>query len=408
MAVDINELLRLEAELQTSRERETSPVRLDAKVNILKYLQVQVVKQFEAEYDDLYYELNKTGGLDCLRSIAPVRPTELLQPKFLDIQNCTEDENLEQQLQFYLADAELTKARLDELVTEVAHDSSKYEVQCVGIKSRESTRRKARSCCDGDVRKVADMARVTVICATPEALKEAYLAIMGLLKHHVLRVKNGFNSDWMPSGYRDVKLNPVVKEHLCEIQLHLREFFSLKGGQHAVYEWARELNVTTEIDGEHLIKNLSPEVTKEMMRLAGENWRGTGYLLQDLQLDARQYDLAEKSFRQTSRKQGNVYRGGSLYLRAIGIEETIVGPFNPALATRLTTPVELSTPLPSTCQAKYDEAKALCVRSLAMYEKVYGPDHPAVATGLNNWAGVLKRQARYDEAEPRFEQPQSI
>ncbi|CAM9461600.1 unnamed protein product, partial [Ectocarpus fasciculatus] len=387
MAVDINELLRLEAELQTSRERETSPVRLDAKVNILKYLQVQVVKQFEAEYDDLYYELNKTGGLDCLRSIAPVRPTELLQPKFLDIQNCTEDENLEQQLQFYLADAELTKARLDELVTEVAHDSSKYEVQCVGIKSRESTRRKARSCCDGDVRKVADMARVTVICATPEALKEAYLAIMGLLKHHVLRVKNGFNSDWMPSGYRDVKLNPVVKEHLCEIQLHLREFFSLKGGQHAVYEWARELNVTTEIDGEHLIKNLSPEVTKEMMRLAGENWRGTGYLLQDLQLDARQYDLAEKSFRQNLRDAEH---------KAREFEDDDSKDSRRALLSANTVRAGLAHILSE--QAKYDESKALCVRSLAMYEKVYGPDHPAVATGLNNWAGVLKRQGKYKEA----------
>ncbi|CAB1103566.1 unnamed protein product [Ectocarpus sp. CCAP 1310/34] len=104
----------------------------------------------------------------------------------------------------------------------------------------------------------------------------------------------------MPSGYRDVKLNPLVKEHLCEIQLHLREFFALKGGQHAVYEWARELNDSMETDGEHLIENLSPEVTKEMMRLAGENWRETGYLLQDLQLDAGQYNLAEKSFREVA------------------------------------------------------------------------------------------------------------
>lgn len=163
MAVDINELLRLETELKTSRERETSPIRLDAKVNILKYLQVQTVKQFEAEYDDLYYELNKTGGLHCLRSIAPVRSKGLFQPKALDVQEYGEDEKLERQLQFYHAEAELAKPRLDELVAKVAHDSSKYEVQCVDVKSRESTRRKASRLCDGGVRKVADMARVTVI-----------------------------------------------------------------------------------------------------------------------------------------------------------------------------------------------------------------------------------------------------
>ncbi|CAM9526865.1 unnamed protein product [Ectocarpus sp. 12 AP-2014] len=298
MAVNIDEVLRLEAELKAFRERETSPVSLDAKVNLLKYFQVHAVKQYEEEYDNLYYELNRTGGLDCLRSIAPVRSTGVFQPKVLNLQDCSEDEQLEKQLEFYLADAELAKPRLDELVMSVADDMIKYEVQCVEVKSRESTRRKASTKHDGDVRKVADMARVTVICATPEALEEAYLGIMGSPKQRVLRVKNGFNSDWMPGGYRDVKLNPVVNEHLCEIQLQLREFFALKGGQHAVYEWARELTVTTEMRGEHPFKNTSPEVTKEMMRLAEENWYGTEPFLEDIQFAAGHYDLAEKSHRQ--------------------------------------------------------------------------------------------------------------
>ncbi|CAM9305418.1 unnamed protein product [Ectocarpus fasciculatus] len=270
-------------------------------MNILKYLQVQTVMKYEREYDDLYYELNKTGGLECLRSIAPVRSTDLLQPKVLDLQDCRGNEQLEKQLQFYLADAELAKPHLDELVTKVAHDTNNYEVQRAEVKSRASTRRKANGFCDGDVRKVADMARVTVICATPESLAAAYVAIVELSKQGILRVKNGFNSDWMPSGYRDVKLNPVLNEHLCEIQLHLREFFALKRGQHAVYEWARELNVTTEMRGEYLFKIQSPEVTKEMVRLAEENWRGSGYCLPDLQLAAGQYDLAEKSLQQEFR-----------------------------------------------------------------------------------------------------------
>ncbi|CAN0058284.1 unnamed protein product, partial [Ectocarpus sp. 6 AP-2014] len=64
MAVDIDKVLRLEAELKASRERETSSVSLDAKVNLLKYFQVHAVKQYEEEYDNLYYELNRTGGLD--------------------------------------------------------------------------------------------------------------------------------------------------------------------------------------------------------------------------------------------------------------------------------------------------------------------------------------------------------
>ncbi|CAN0515234.1 unnamed protein product, partial [Ectocarpus sp. 12 AP-2014] len=188
-----------ENELKASCEGETSPVILDAKMNILKCLQVQTVVQFQLAYDDLYYELNKEGGLECVRSIAPARSRGIVQPKVLDLHNCDEGGQLENQLQFYLVDAELAKPHLDELVRKVAYDSSKYKVQCADVKSWESTRRKASNSCGGDVRKVADMARVTVICATPEALKEAYLAIMGLPEQDVLRVKNDFNSDWMPS-----------------------------------------------------------------------------------------------------------------------------------------------------------------------------------------------------------------
>ncbi|CAB1096777.1 unnamed protein product [Ectocarpus sp. CCAP 1310/34] len=451
-AVDISELLRLEAELKSSRARETWTVSLDAKVNLLKYLQIQTVLQFQAAYDDMYYELHQTGGLDCLRSIAPVRSTGVFQPKVLDLQDCGQDDQLEKQLEFYLADAELAKACLDELVMNVAHDSSKYEVQCVEIKSRESTRRKASTGYDGDVRKVADMARVTVICATPEALKEAYLAIMELPE--VLRVKNGFNSDWMPSGYRDVKLNPVVNDHLCEIQLHLRGFFELKGGQHAVYEWARELNVTTDMRSKDLFKNLSPEVSEEMIRLAGQNWAGTAYVLPDVQLDAGQYDLAEKSHRQeladaehearefedhdseesrramhgenTARsrlahvleKQGKFEEAETIYRHSMSILKKTHGPDHPEIATGLNNwagllssqhhEANFSLAFRVPCQGKYDAAEPLYVRSLAIREKVYGPDHPEVATSLNNRAEFLRHQGKYEEAEPLHDRSLAI
>lgn len=60
---------------------------------------------------------------------------------------------------------------------DATQDLEKCEVQCVDVKSLESTRRKAIKFCGGDVRKIADMARVTVICETPEALQQAYLEI---------------------------------------------------------------------------------------------------------------------------------------------------------------------------------------------------------------------------------------
>ncbi|CAM9774077.1 unnamed protein product, partial [Ectocarpus sp. 12 AP-2014] len=46
-----------------------------------------------------------------------------------------------------------------------------------------------------------------------------------------------------------------------------------------------------------------------MMRLAGQNWRGTGYCLPDLQLAAGQPDLAERSLRQQLGDGGHKARG---------------------------------------------------------------------------------------------------
>lgn len=183
MRVDIKKLLLLEAELKNPGENATSSVDQDAKVNMLKHLQIQTVLQFQEAYDALYYKLNKDAGLECVHTIASVKSKDFLQPKVLELQDCDEDSRFEKMLEFYLAEAELAKQRLDELVKQaVQKESGRYEVQYAEVKSRESTERKVNSSCGGDVRRVTDMARVTLICDTPEALAEAYLAIVGLLE----------------------------------------------------------------------------------------------------------------------------------------------------------------------------------------------------------------------------------
>lgn len=70
MDVVIKKHHRLEALLEISCGSATSPVEQDAKVNMIKYLQIQTVSQYEKAYDALYYELNKQRGLGCLRNIA--------------------------------------------------------------------------------------------------------------------------------------------------------------------------------------------------------------------------------------------------------------------------------------------------------------------------------------------------
>eukprot|EP00903_Cladosiphon_okamuranus_P006199 g6096.t1 len=439
MKLDIEELLALETKLNTQCESATSSVRLDAEVNILRYLQVQTVLKYEAAYDALYYELNKDGGLACLHKIAPVRSTDLVQPKVLELQDCNEDDRLENQLNFYLSDAKLAKQCLDEAVVKIARDSGRYEVHRVDVKSRESTRRKASKFCNGNVREIADMARVTVICVTPEALEQAHVSLMKCFQpHEVLRVKNGFISDWMPGGYRDVKVNPVVNQHLCEIQLQLRDFYDLKSGQHAVYTWARDLKVTADLNAEDLLENISPEVMAEMARLARQNWHGSGSHLPMIQLAAGHSDLAEQGLRQELSEAEDMHRGladhestetreailriskararlavvlqkkgkyddASLLLELSLVSMKKLGPEHPEVAAVLN---NLASILES--QGKFAEAEPLYRRATEICETALGPEHPKLATALNNRAGLLMSQGKYAEAGPLFERCQAI
>ena len=53
-------------------------------------------------------------------------------------------------------------------------------------------------------------------------------------------------------------------------------------------------------------------------------------------------------------------------------------------------------------QGKYDEAVLLLEQSLKIRQQVLGAEHPDVATSLNNLAGLYQSQGRYTEAEPLY------
>ncbi|CAM9100048.1 unnamed protein product, partial [Laminaria digitata] len=374
--MNIRGLLQLEEELKSA----TAPsLERDAKVNLLKYLQVQTVQYYGVAWDGLFYELNKRVGLECLRNIKPVRSEiDFLQPKVYNLQD------------LYLADAERAKLCLDELIKKVVENLEGCEALYAEVKSRESTVRKANKSYDGDVRRVADMARVTVVCETPDLLVQVYLCIMGQLQpEDVLRVGNGFDPDWMPGGYRDVKVNPIVNGHLCEIQLQLRAFFSLKDGQHAAYRWARELKVTKEIMPYHLFENLSGEVTQEMIRLAQQNWRGTKDSLPCLYIAAGDYLHAQEILNKKVLSLGE-----NIVLCAEEHSEE----WRQAAIAAASVSGDLGNMLAD--QGKYAESEALCRRSLSIREKTLGQEHPHVATSLGNLGVLLQRQGKNDEAEP--------
>ena len=94
----------------------------------------------------------------------------------------------------------------------------------------------------------------------------------------------------------------------------------------------------------------------------------------------------------TGPKQGEA---GLLYRRAIAIQEKVLGPEHPDLATSLNNLAELSL-----IQWHYREAEALHKRALAIREKALGPDHPLTAASLTNLARLYSLTRRPEMAEP--------
>ncbi|CAN0329938.1 unnamed protein product [Ectocarpus sp. 12 AP-2014] len=83
-------------------------------------------------------------------------------------------------LQEYLEDAQEAQPHLDKLIEDVVATCDGCEGRFVGTKSPDSVMRKAERF-NGNVGKIADMARAAVVCGTPEDLERAYTVIMARL-----------------------------------------------------------------------------------------------------------------------------------------------------------------------------------------------------------------------------------
>jgi hypothetical protein len=59
-------------------------------------------------------------------------------------------------------------------------------------------------------------------------------------------------------------------------------------------------------------------------------------------------------------------------------------------------------------QSKYEQAEPLHQRALAIRERVLGPEHPDVALLLENYATLLHRMNRTEEAVKLEERAQTI
>ena len=99
---------------------------------------------------------------------------------------------------------------------------------------------KVRTDYGGDVRRIVDAARGSIVCETLAQLRR----VVGVLQAggagvpKVVRVKDRLSAP-ASGGYRDVMLNVEEDGHVCELQLHLSTLIAIKSQAHRIYDILR-------------------------------------------------------------------------------------------------------------------------------------------------------------------------
>ncbi|MDN3701580.1 RelA/SpoT domain-containing protein [Vibrio artabrorum] len=110
------------------------------------------------------------------------------------------------------------------------------EALFAGVKSQSRAKEKIDLELDGNVTRITDLARATIIANDVESLVEVYEALSR--EADVVKVKNKFKSP-ADSGYRDLNLLVRLPKTniIAEVQLHLKAIADVKSGpEHELYE----------------------------------------------------------------------------------------------------------------------------------------------------------------------------
>ena len=106
------------------------------------------------------------------------------------------------------------------------------EALFAGVKSQARAEEKIALELNGDVTRITDLARATIIANDVESLVEVYEAVSR--EADVVKVKNKFKSP-ADSGYRDLNLLVRLPKTniIAEVQLHLKAIADVKSGSRA-------------------------------------------------------------------------------------------------------------------------------------------------------------------------------
>lgn len=153
---------------------------------------------------------------------------------------------------------------LNQLTKEIASQLGGEALIPKTLKSRERAIEKINADYDGDVSRITDLARSSVIFETEYQVLQALDILQQDMK--VIRIKNRFQNP--VNGYRDVLLNiRMPNQHIVEMQLHLRHILEVK------YEFGDKLYQeirTIEADTKREQRDLTPDESKRIEQLRNQ------------------------------------------------------------------------------------------------------------------------------------------
>ncbi|BDU37460.1 hypothetical protein VINI7043_06316 [Vibrio nigripulchritudo ATCC 27043] len=121
-----------------------------------------------------------------------------------------------------------------------------------GVKSKERAQEKIEKELNGEVSRITDLARATLVADDISSLVASYEMLHQNAK--ILKVKNRFKSP-TPSGYRDlnVLLELPGTKIVAEVQLHLSDIAEVKSGaEHKIYQNIQMIERTAVIESREL------------------------------------------------------------------------------------------------------------------------------------------------------------
>lgn len=132
-------------------------------------------------------------------------------------------------------------------------------VKVAPLKERERILAKVESDYGGNVRRVVDVVRGSIIFKTLGCLNtflelhfaDGHFTIGDCVNVPVIRIRSGFLSTHAVRsyGYRDVNVNLMVDDYICELQLHIGDYYNIKTEHgHSQYTWARNFAVSVITD----------------------------------------------------------------------------------------------------------------------------------------------------------------